>query len=194
MSDNDPAEDIDQKIRINELKEELREVTGREPTGLKSPDCGPALEEEFLRNMLAYESSPLTTQLEQVTRSGIELPETERLDDAQISAKLADLIARLGRRRTFLYHTNHFSDRELYEWLRERGLREEVPDVPVSPNYSYHLDVLGSYGEAEVDLYNRYYATEEQRQKHAREYPDWPLPPHEDPKYNRDATLPNCGF
>ncbi len=140
MPANDPdlpheSEDIDQKIRINELKEELREVTGREPTGMKSPDCTPALEEEFLRNMLAYESSRLTTQLEQVTRSGFELPETERLDVAQISAKLADLIARLGRRRTFLYQTNHLSDRELYDWLRERGLREEVPDVPVSPKF-----------------------------------------------------------
>src|SRR5438874_2935808 len=37
------------------------------------------------------------------------------------------------------------------------------------------------WGRRKSILYNKYYATDEKRQKHAREYPDWPLPPHEDP-------------
>jgi hypothetical protein len=196
MPDHDTGlpDDIDQKIRINELSEELREVTGHEPVGWTSPDCPPELHEEFLKNMLAYEKAPFTTELERAKRDGCELPEASTLDDAQLSAKLAALIENLGKRRTFLYHTNHLSDRELYVWLRDRGLREEVPDMPVSPDYSYHLDVLGSYGPEDCLLYNRYYATEEQRAKDLREYPNTPMPPHEDPKYDRDRTLPSCGF
>lgn len=189
MADNNP-EDIDQIIRLNELKEELREVSGQEPAAWTSPDCPPDVEEEFYRNMLAWERGPFVTQFDQLTRDGFDFPEAARLADAQLSAKLTELIARLTIMRVFLYHTDHLSDRGLYDWLRERGLRDEVPDMPVNPDACWHLDILGSYGDAEVDAFNQFYATEEQRREHARDYPDWPLPVHEDPKYDRDGSLP----
>ena len=118
-----PPEDIDHKIRVNELKESIREVTGHDPMRFTAEDCPPEVEEEFLRQVLEYERAPLNTHTDQLKRDGIELPPASKLSDAKLAKKLHDLIQNLGTRRIFLYHTNHLTDRELYEWLREEGLK-----------------------------------------------------------------------
>jgi hypothetical protein len=39
-------------------------------------------------------------------------------------------------------------------------------------------------------LYHKFYASEESRQRWLRDFPDEPMPPHEDPPYDRDGNLP----
>ena len=187
-------DDIDHKIRVNELKEEIREIAGTEPHAAISPDCPPEIEEAFFKQILAFEKSPYTTHFDMLKHDGFDFPEAEKLNDKQIAGKLSDLAVRLSKMHVFLSHTDHLSDREFYQWLRDDGLREEVPDMRGMPGGAWHLDVLGSYGEEQVNLYNKYYATEKQRRKHRKDYPDWPLPPHEDPKYDRDSKLPKGEF
>jgi len=190
----DGHDDIDHKIRVNEMKQELAALAGREPHMHTSPDCPPEVEEQFLANMLKWERGPFMPQVDRLKRAGFDFVEASKLSDKQVTAKLKDLIELMAKWRIFTSHTNHLSDRELYEWLRTDGLMEEVPDLPPDPHGAWHIDVLGSYGEEEVKLFNKYYATPKERKKHQKDFPDWALPPHEDPKYDRDRHLPTEGF
>ena len=183
--------DIDQKIRINELREELREMAPGHFNEGASPDCPPDVQEQFLRQVMEYEKAEFITHFDKLVRDGFDCPPARDLNDSQLSAKLKALIEILASKYNMsLFHTNHLSDRELYEWLREVGLREDGPDLPPNPCYFQGMDILGSYGEEDVNVYNKYYASKKDRRKHAKEYPKWPLPPHVDPPYDRDRTLP----
>lgn len=53
-----------------------------------------------------------------------------------------------------------------------------------------HLDVLGSCSEEDIILQMRYYADEQKRARFAAEFPDFPMPPHEQPPFDRDRRLP----
>ena len=64
IDDRNDLESIDQNIRINELKEKIREVTGKEFVSEKSPDCPPEIEEQFLKQVAEYESDSYTTKAE----------------------------------------------------------------------------------------------------------------------------------
>src|SRR5215470_12649747 len=56
------AMDIDQKIRINELQEEINEVSGGKMRfSGASPECPPDIEEQFLQSVLEYEKAEQTT-------------------------------------------------------------------------------------------------------------------------------------
>jgi hypothetical protein len=58
----------------------------------------------------------------------------------------------------------------------------------------WHRDFFGRGSDADNQTWLRYYATEEQRAKHARDWPNDPLPPHERPTANRDWRLPQVPF
>jgi hypothetical protein len=60
-----------------------------------------------------------------------------------------------------------------------------------SPNGGWFHDFLGSWGDEDMQLWLKFYATEEERQKHAAEYS---LPPAEKPAFNRDWRLPQGPF
>jgi hypothetical protein len=90
----------------------------------------------------------------------------------------------------YLLHTNHLSDRKLYEYLYNDGLREEAVLFPENPSYAYIIDLTGSGSEEDNLLYLKYYADEEHRKQWAHDWPDDPMPPHEDPPFNRDSSLP----
>src|SRR5216117_4162875 len=113
-NENDPLdlERIDRQIRINRLQEEIKKVTGEEALFGQSPDCPPEVVERFLKQVLEIERAQSTTQLELLARQGIHLPSPDELDDAHLHDKLWELIRGLEKQNTFLYHTNHLSDRE----------------------------------------------------------------------------------
>ena len=45
----------EQEIRIAKLKRQIEEAAGEKPRFGTAPDCPPEVEEEFLRQVLAYE-------------------------------------------------------------------------------------------------------------------------------------------
>jgi hypothetical protein len=45
-----------------------------------------------------------------------------------------------------------------------------------------------------MQLWLRYYASDEERAKHVQEWPKTPLPPKEKPTFNRDWRLPKGPF
>jgi len=180
-------DEVDHEIRIHRLKQDIEEITGQTFMSLKSPNCPPDLEEAFLENVKRVESEGWIKPFEKLVAKGFALPEPKMLDDAALTAKLAELIQTLGKRGFFLHNTNHLSDRELYTYLWEDGLREEI-----IPGGAWHLDLIGSGSAKAVQAWLRFYASEEERQKWSKEWPDDKIPPHEEPKYQRDAKLPKA--
>lgn len=181
-------EKVDRDIRINELKERVKAAGGG--SFHISEDCPPELHEQFLENVLAYESAPVSTPFERLTREQVALPRPEALDDAALHTALWNVIRALADRNVFLYHTNHLSDRELYEHLWHEGLHEAGPVTGKNSGWQYHLDLIGSGSQEHIQLGLRYYDTEEQRRRWARDFPKHVIPPHEDPPYDRDRDLP----
>ncbi|MEE7626149.1 hypothetical protein V3O24_08245 [Methylobacter sp. Wu8] len=149
------------------------------------------LQEQFWERVVAFEEAEWTTSFDQLVQGGMELPAPEALDDSQLSAKLWEVIRGLAMLRTFLYCTDHLSDRELYEELWHEVLREETPDMPVNEDSACHIDLVGSGSEQDNELYLRYYADEEDRRRWAKDWPNDVMPKHEPLPYDRDRHLPS---
>ena len=145
---------------------------------------------EFWEHLIACETAPLTTHFQQLIEAGVELPDPGLLDDRQMPIKLLEVIDALARLRVFITQTNHLSDRELYAELWEQVLRVETPDVPMDIYSAWHVDLLGGGGEPETRLYFMYCADDGERREWLAEFPDYDMPAHEDPPYDRDRHLP----
>ena len=108
-------------------------------------------------------------------------------DDA-LPGELHSLLDRLGSIYVFVHSTDHLSDRELYEFLIDED--RLGAHMAVLPHNCVHIDVIGSGSEEDNEIYLRYYATENERQDWKEGFPEYILPPHEDPPYDRDRSLP----
>src|SRR5215510_10544918 len=114
------ADEPDQEERIAKLREELEKIGGT----TVSLDAMPAdMEEEFLRHVLEYESAEPISVLRLLENSGLEVPPTDQLDDEALVVKLKEIIERMAELGAYLLHTDHVSDRALYEYLYHEGLR-----------------------------------------------------------------------
>jgi hypothetical protein len=195
-----PAEDpselerVDQEIRINELKEEAKELAGGQMLGGESDDCPPELAESFWCYVVDYEKAPRTSHFQQLLAAGMELPAPEAMTDSELSIKLWELIERLAGLRAFLSNTDHLSDRELYTHLWTETLHEAIADMPAEETSAWHIDVLGGCSAEDIHRYLKYYADERERRDWLERFPDDELPAHEDPPYDRDRRLPRSGF
>ncbi len=89
----------------------------------------------------------------------------------------------------YLLHTNHLSDRELYEYLYHDGLREEAVLFPENPSYAYMIDLTGSGSEEDNQIYLKYYADEEHRRQWAH---DWPDDPYRSTRSRRSIAIGSC--
>jgi hypothetical protein len=190
-STGDPLglENVDREIRIEKLRREIDEVAGGEMVSGKMAECDPKIEEAFLENVLALETHGFVCPFDTLIKDGFDLPPPEKLDDAALTVKLWELIAELGKRRLFLYCTNHLSDRELYTWLVTDALREELMGFGL-PFGNCHLDVLGGCSEEDIILSMRYYSDDQERAQWLKDFPDFAMPPREKPPYDRDRHLP----
>ncbi len=146
-----------------------------------------------MQNIVAYESAPWTTHYQQLQEAGVELPDPETLDDEKLTAKLWEVIEALARMRVFLQSTNHLSDRELYTLLWSDVLLEEVKAMVFDEYSAWHIDLIGSGSDEDIHLWMKHYADEETRRQWMKDWPDYDLPKHEDPPYDRDRHLPGAG-
>lgn len=144
---------------------------------------------EYARKMDLYMDGPTTTHFDMLVAAGIELPKPEDLSDSEISAKLWEVIHGLARVKAFLSETNHLNDRELYSLLWHERLRVDEP-VFNEVGFTTHIGLLSGGGEPETSMYLRFYASEESRRHWLDSFPDYDMPPHEDPPFDRDRSLP----
>ena len=181
--DDDPT----QEERIAKLRGELEKLGG---TTVSLESMPADIEEQFLRHVLGYETPDALTLYDQLKRSGPEVLSPDQLDDTTLTGDLPILIQRLATLGVYLIHTNHLSDRELYEYLYHEGLREEAALYPDNPTYAYIIDLTGSGSDEDNQTYLKHYADEQYRNDWAHDWPDDPMPAHEDPPFNRDSSLP----
>src|ERR1700752_3074850 len=117
------ADEPSQEERIAKLRAEVEKLGG----GTMSLESMPAdMEEEFLRHVLEYESAEPISLLRLLENSGVEVPPPDQLDDENLTLKLKEIIDRMASLGAYLLHTDHLSDRVLYEYLCHDGLREEA--------------------------------------------------------------------
>ena len=193
MGDGNGRDDPKRQKRIEDLKRQAAELTGGEMASWKSDDLTPELEEEFLKGVVAYESAPWTTHYQQLEEAGVELSDPDTMDDENLTARLWEVIEALARKRVFIESTNHLNDRELYTLLWSDELREEIPDMVFDEYSAWHIDLIGSGSDEDSYLWMKYYADEQTRRQWMKDWPDYEMPEHEDPPYDRDRHLPGAG-
>ena len=181
------SDDPSQEERIAKLRAELEKLGGSTTT-LESMPAD--MEEEFLRHVLEYETAEPISLMRLLENSGLEVPAPDTLDKDGLRIQLKTLIERLSTLGAYVFHTNHLSDRELYDYLYHDALREEAVLFPENPSYAYMIDLTGSGSDEDNQTYLKYYADEEHRRQWAHDWPNDLIPEHEDPPFDRDRFLP----
>lgn len=146
------------------------------------------------RYLDAMHTGPFVSHIVQLERLGIIMPPAETLSDEELNTKLWEVIEGLADCQVFLSSTNHLSDRDLYEHLRLESLVEEHPDLPMGADACIHLDILGGCSEEDIENQYRYYADEKDREHWMAQFPDFVMPEHVDPPYDRDRHLPKVQY
>jgi len=133
-------EEPNQEKRIEKLRLDLEKLGGG---GSQHPELPADLEEEFLKHTLAFETTEPSSLLDWLENAGMEVPAPDQLNDAQLSPKLWEVINRMASLGAYLHNTNHLSDRELYSYLFEEGLREDAVLFPEKPELCLRSRSLG---------------------------------------------------
>lgn len=135
-----------------------------------------------------FEHAALTTNLKQLEESGVRPPAAQSMNDAELFDSLWEVISALGELGIFLLHSNHLTDRILYERLVQQILIEPVRDLPPDSGVHEFIDMLGGGGPIEREIYQRYYAEPAERAQFAKEY-GFEIAPETAPS-DRDRDLP----
>ena len=181
---------MEQDERIEQLKEEARRLSGGQMHAFGIDDLPADVAEQFLRDVIAAETAPTTTDFDRLTADAVPLPPPEEAPDEAIGVVLWRVIFALAKHRVFLSYTNHLSDRELYAVLWRTVLREEVTIMPDSDSGAWHVDFPGD--DAESTNFLTYYASEKDREAWQSDFPEVVLPPRKTPPHDRDDDLPRA--
>lgn len=122
--------------------------------------------------------------------AGISLPPADQLSDAALTEKLWQVIHGLAEKHTYLYSTDHLNDRELYTWLWQDALNEDIMSAAGLSDSGVHIDVIGSGDEESKNISLIYYDSACDRADWHASWPDDPMPAHIDPPHDRDSKLP----
>jgi hypothetical protein len=190
LKPDDSVDDAGRDARISEMTEKLQQIADGKMVACVSNDLPAAQREQFWREVLAFENGPFTTDFARLVQLGLELPDAASMDDATLSAKLSEVIRGLARLRVFISQTDHLSDRQLYVRLWTEALRHEIPAIDCGPDSAWHVDLLSTGRDEDTHLYLKFYADERARRLWREEFPDYVIPAHEEPPYDRDRHLP----
>src|SRR5580765_6595301 len=117
------ADEPNQEERIAKLRQEVEKLGG----STMSLESMPAdMEEEFLRHVLEYEQAEPISVFRLLENYRVELPLPDDLREQTLAPKLKEIVERMAALGAYLLHTDHLSDRALYEYLFHDGLREEA--------------------------------------------------------------------
>lgn len=155
-----------------------------------SDDCPAEVEEQFKKYVTAFEQAKGEQLFDVLLGSGISLPPPSELSETELSAKLWEVINSLSLADTYLEHTDHLSDGELYALLWDDILREETVFQSSDMPMNCHIDLVGSGSEADNEIYLKYYADDNDRAFWLKEFPNDSLPSREPLPFDRDRQLP----
>jgi len=146
-------------------------------------------ERELVDRLIASETAPLTTHRAWLQRHGLAFAAPDTLSPAELPAELRRLILALAFARVFLSYTDHLSDSALYGRLWEDVLEADEPDLPRIEDEAFHWD-LSQGGTGDPAVWLTYYASVDDRDNWAAEFPDEPLPVQQPCPFDRDKDLP----
>jgi len=131
-----------------------------------------------------FERAEWTTNLKQLEEIGVYPPTSEDVGDMELSLVLWELIDALAGLGIYLIHTDHLTDRELYERLTLHVLRERVRDLPPDSSVHEYIDLS--------PLLKREGTDEDGEQTHEQEAPSWHAEAEGQPlvEGRRDHLLP----
>jgi len=190
--DDDPAEEAEpDPLGLSGVDREIAAAKSESiPDALPVDTPDSALEAQ----LRAMEPENWTPPAKQLAESNIPLLPPAEITDETLVPILWELLHNLSLRGFYVLHTDHLSDRKLYAELWERGLRDPAYLPGRNPRGGWFHDFLGSWGDEEMQLWLRHYASDEERAKHAKDWPKDTIPPKEKPPGNRDWRLPKGPF
>lgn len=118
----------------------------------------------------------------------IDIPQLPPVDEAELRAKLLEVIEGMADIGMVVESTDHLSDAELYRYLVDDALLEETM-LPMGAGGTWHISPIGSGSEEDNEIYLRFYADDEYREMWHRDF-GAVLPPKEKPRCDRDRFLP----
>jgi hypothetical protein len=175
--------EVDREIAAAKMEADADDTTPFDPPS-------PALEAQ----LRAGEPENWTPPDEQLARKNIPLLPPAEITDETLTPVLWELLHNLSLQGFYVLHTDHLTDRELYAELWERGLRDPAHLPGRNPRGGWFHDFLGSWGDDDMQLWLRCYASDDERAQHAKEYPQDKIPTKEKPISNRDWRLPKGPF
>ncbi len=174
-------EEVEHLLRNAQLRDDLEPFFDESIVRLNEAELPTPVENEFLASMLAWERAPVVPIREWFDPE-LALPAPDTLDDLQLHQLLWETIHRLFSRRIVLDFTDHLTDRALYCLIARDILPTSEKKIDAPNNY-LHWDCSDAGDDPEIWL--RYYASLEDRELWAEDYPG-PLPPQETPPFPRD--------
>jgi hypothetical protein len=185
--DDLPEDDEPDPLGLAKLDSEIAAAKTEFP-GPKPSDS--ALEAQ----LRASEPDNWTPPAQTFAEESVSLLPPAEITEETLTPILWELLHNLALWGFYVLHTDHLSDGELYNGLWQHGLREPAHLPGRSPRGGWFHDFLGSWGEDDMRLWLRYYASDEERAKHAADWPKDAIPPKEKPPFNRDWRLPKGPF
>ncbi len=170
-------EEVEQLLLNADLRDELERYFDESISRVRLQHMPLQAENEFLACMLAWEQAPVLP-IFRWFEPEMRPPRPDALSDEDLHTILWDVIHKLASQRIILDFADHLSDRDLYCLIFRDILPAREKKVDRPSNY-IHWDCTGPGSDPEVWL--RYYATDEERERWADTYHQ-PLPP--------DAQLP----
>jgi len=175
-----PDDEVDQLLLNARLRDELEPYLDESVELVNVRNMPTRDENEFLASMLEWERAPVLP-INQWFQPSLNPPSPESLDDEQLHDVLWDTIRALFAKRIVLDYTHHLSDRQLYRLIYRDILPSLEKKIERTRTYLHWLCIDA---ESDVDIWLRYYASEEEREGWAMES-DKQLPPSELPPYPR---------
>lgn len=134
------------------------------------------------------ELAPMTTNRQQLAELGITAPGIAELTDEEVSTRLRMIIDGLADLFTYLIHTDHLSDRELYERLVTSVLDEPVHEICDGSGGREFIDLAAGSSPGDRDGWLSIYASDEERSGASEQGER--VPERRSPPFERDRTLP----
>jgi hypothetical protein len=179
-SDNPRREEVDQLLLNAQLRDELEPFLDESVDLVSVRNKPTSFENEYLASILAWERAPVLP-ISRWFDEPLLLPPAESLSPEQLHVVLWDTIHKLYEKQIVLDYTDHLSDHELYCLIVRDILPSHEKKMDLTSTY-LHWHCLDPTDDPNTWL--RYYASEDERQRWARDTRE-PLPPMARPPYQR---------
>lgn len=175
-----PDDEVDQLLLNARLRDELEPFLDEAVEVVNVQKMPTRDENEYLASMLEWERAPVVP-ISEWFQPYLTPPPIDSLDAHELHRTLWETIQKLFSKRIVLDFTHHLSDRALYQLICRDILPS--PEKRISRTRTY-LHWLCLDPESDVDVWLRYYASDEERDAWAEDS-DYELPPSELPPYPR---------